>query len=94
MQGKKIKNIHKLSKVDKFIWNWVQLNKTFLVDINKYCQKFKDTLIIVQIEVENVSKIFIVEDQSLAKFCRSLKIFFKTMWNIDVFCSDGNRLFG
>ena len=34
--GKKIKNTDKFSKVDKFIWNWFQLNKTFLININKY----------------------------------------------------------
>ena len=29
------KNTHQFSKVNKFISNWFQLNKTFLTDINK-----------------------------------------------------------
>ena len=37
--GKKIKNTYKFSKVDKFIWNCFQLNKTLLIDINNYFQK-------------------------------------------------------
>ena len=61
-------------KLGKFIWNWFQLNKTFLIKINKYFQRFKDALIIMQIQMENISKI--IDDQLLAKFCRSLKIFF------------------
>ena len=74
MQRKKIKNTHKFIRVDKFIWNWFQLNKIFLIDIHKYFQRFKDALIIVQIQMENVLKIFIIDDQPLAKFYRSLKI--------------------
>ena len=73
--GKKIINTHKFRKADKFIWNWFQFNKTSLIDINKYFQRFKDALIIQQIQMENVSKTFIIDDQSVTKFCWSLKIF-------------------
>ena len=58
----------------KFIWNLFQLNKTFLIDINKYFQRFKDALITVQIQMKNFSKIFIIDDQPLVKFCQWLKI--------------------
>ena len=71
----KINNTHKFSKVDKLIFNLFQLNKTFLIGINKYFQRFKDGSIIVQIQMENILKIFIINDQPLAKFCRTLKIF-------------------
>ena len=45
------------------------------MDIEKYFQRFKDALIIVQIHMENISKIFIIDDQPLAEFCQSLNIF-------------------
>ena len=51
------------------------MNNTFVIDFKKYFQTFEDALIIVQIQMENISKIFIIDDQPLAKFCRSLKIF-------------------
>ena len=47
--GEKIKYTHKFSNVDKIIWNWFQLDNTFLIDINIYFQRFKDSLIILQI---------------------------------------------
>ena len=62
------KDTHKFSEVDKFVWNWFQLNKKFLLDINKCFQKFEDALIIVAIQIENISKIFLIDDQPLAKF--------------------------
>ena len=37
--GEKIKNTYIFSKVDKFIWNWFQLNKTFLIDTKNYFQR-------------------------------------------------------
>ena len=42
MQGKKIKNTHEFSKVNKFIWNQFQMNKTFLIEINKYFKIIDD----------------------------------------------------
>ena len=72
--GEKNKNTYNFSKVDKFLWNWIQLNKTFLIDVNKYFQTFKDALIIVQIQMENTSETFIIDDQALAKSCRSENI--------------------
>ena len=68
--GKKIKNTNKFSRDYKFIWNWFQLNKTFLIEIDKYVQ-----LIIVQIQMKNISKIFIIDNKPLAKLLRFLKIF-------------------
>ena len=47
---KKIKNTRKFSKVVKFILYWFHFNKIFLIDINKYFWRFKDALIIVQIQ--------------------------------------------
>ena len=49
MQGKEIENIHKFTKVNEFIQNWFQLNKTFLIDVNKFFQislKFSQGLIV------------------------------------------------
>ena len=39
------------------------------MDINKYFQTFRDVLIIMQIQMQNISKIYVIEDQPLAKFC-------------------------
>ena len=33
--------------------------KTFSIDINKYFQRFNDVVIIAQIQMENISKMFI-----------------------------------
>ena len=51
------------------------MNKTFFIDIKKDFQRIKDALIIVQIQMEKISKIFIIDDQPLVEFYRSLKIF-------------------
>ena len=45
------------------------------MDVNKYFRIFKDALIIVQIQMEKNSKIFIIDDQPLTKFGQSLKIY-------------------
>ena len=74
--GKKIEHSHEFSKVDKFIWNWFQLNKKFLIDINKYFQRLKDALIIVRTQMEYSSKIFIIDNPPLAEFRQSSEIFF------------------
>ena len=71
------KNTHNFSKFEKFIWNWFQLKKTFSIDINKYFQWFENASIVVKIEMENLLKIFISDDQPLAKFVRFSKIFVK-----------------
>ena len=36
------------------------MSKTFLIDINKYFQRFKDAFIILRIQMENILKLFII----------------------------------
>ena len=64
--GKKITNTYKFSEVNKFIWNWFQLIKTFLIDIKKYFLRFKGDSIIAQ----NISRIFFIKDQLVAKLLK------------------------
>ena len=54
MHKNKFKNTHKFSKVHNFTRNWFQLDMKFLIDIKKYFRIFKDVLIIVQIQMENI----------------------------------------
>ena len=53
--GKKLKILESSVKLTNLYW--FQLKKTFLIAINKYFQTVKDALIILQIQVENISKI-------------------------------------
>ena len=50
------------------------------IDIKKYFQRFKDAFIIAQIQMGKISKIFIFDDQPLAKFCKSLKKLVNVYW--------------
>ena len=67
-QEKKLEILINLVKLKNLLEIGFQLNKTFLKDIKKYFQRFEDALIIVQIQIENISKIFIIDDQPLAKY--------------------------
>ena len=60
MQEKKLEISIKSVKLKNLLQIGVQLNKAFLIDIKKYFQRFKDALIIVKIQIENISKIFII----------------------------------
>ena len=69
-----MENSHKFSKVE-FIWNGFELNKTFLIYINKYFEwskKFSQVLIVNDKNFWNVFHLNFHNNQGVFKF---LKIF-------------------